>query len=62
MRDFTLVKYKELCLVLLDTGYTPLTVYSYLGLEGKKNNNNNKLVVLRHDIDRKCGNALLMAE
>jgi hypothetical protein len=48
-------------LALLDSGYTPLTVYSYL--EGQNNNNNNnKLVVLRHDIDRKPKNALRMAE
>ena len=63
--DFTLSKYEELCLALLDSGYTPLTVYSYLVLGGqkkKKNNNNNKLVVLRHDIDRKPKNALRMAE
>jgi len=61
LRDFTLSRYKDLCLALLDTGYTPLTVYSYL--EGqKKKNKNNKLVVLRHDIDRKLGNALRMAE
>ena len=59
--DFTLSRYKDLCAELLDSGYTPLTVYSYLGGQ-KKNNNNNKLVVLRHDIDRKCGNALRMAE
>ena len=58
MLDFTLKKYKELCLALLDSGYTPLTVYSYL--TGKQKNN--KLVVLRHDIDRKLGNALQMAE
>ena len=57
MRDFTLKKYNELCLALLDSGYTPLTVYSYL--EGQKNK---KLVVLRHDIDRKKMNALRMAE
>ncbi len=25
--DFTLSRYKELCLALLDSGYTPLTVY-----------------------------------
>ena len=63
MLDFTLKKYKELCLALLDTGYPPLTVYSYLVLGGQKNNkNNNKLGVLRHDIDRKLGNALRMAE
>jgi hypothetical protein len=60
MRDFTMGKYKDLCLALLDSGYTPQTVYSYLVLEGKKNNK--KLIVLRHDIDRKCGNALRMAE
>jgi hypothetical protein len=58
MRDFTLDKYKDLCLALLDSGYTPLTVYSYL--TGKQKNN--KLVVLRHDIDRRPGNALRMAE
>ena len=58
--DFTLSRYKDLCLVLLDSGYTPLTVYSYLVLEGKKKKNN-KLVVLRHDIDRKPMNALKMA-
>ena len=57
--DFTLSGYKDLCLALLDSGYTPLTVYSYLGGQKKKNN---KLVVLRHDIDRKFGNALRMAE
>ena len=51
LRDFTLKKYKELCLALLDSSYTPQTVYSYLVLGGQKNNNNNKLVVLRHDID-----------
>ncbi|NOR76987.1 MAG: hypothetical protein GQ523_00820 [Methanophagales archaeon] len=45
--DFTLSRYKDLCLALLDSGYTPLTVYSYL--EGKQKNN--KLVVLRDDID-----------
>jgi hypothetical protein len=59
MRDFTLDKYEGLCLALLDSGYTPLTVYSYL--EGQKKKSN-KLVVLRHDIDRRPGNALRMAE
>jgi hypothetical protein len=56
--DFTLSKYKELCLALLNSGYTPLTVESYL--TGKQNNS--KLIVLRHDIDRKTMNALRMAE
>ncbi|NQE52626.1 hypothetical protein C5S29_03455 [ANME-1 cluster archaeon GoMg3.2] len=58
MRDFTMEKYKKLCLALLDSGYAPLTVESYL--TGKQHNS--KFIVLRHDIDRKCGNALRMAE
>ena len=64
MRDFTLEKYEELCLTLLNSNYTPLTVYSYLILSclGGQKNNNNKLVVLRHDIDRRPMNALQMAE
>jgi hypothetical protein len=57
MRDFTVSKYKELCLALLDSGYTPLTVYSYLNGHGK-----GESVILRHDIDRKPMNALRMAE
>ena len=47
--DFTLSRYKDLCLALLDSGYTPLTVESYL--TGKQKKKNIKLVVLRHDID-----------
>ena len=57
MRDFTMWKYEGLCLALLDSGYTPLTVESYL--TGKQHNS--KFIVLRHDIDRKFGNALRMA-
>ena len=60
MRDFTMGKYEELCLALLDSGYVPLTVYSYL--RTGRQNNNKKLIVLRHDIDRKPMNALRMAE
>ena len=58
MLDFTLKKYEELCLALLNAGYTPLTVYTYL--TGKQSNN--KLVILRHDIDEKPFNAFKMAE
>jgi len=36
LRDFTLKRYKDLCLALLDSGYTALTVYSYLVLKGKR--------------------------
>ena len=55
--DFTIGKYEELCHALLDAGYTPTTVYGYL-TEGPAG----KVAVLRHDVDRKVGNALRMAE
>ena len=58
MRDFTMGKYKELCVALRDSGYTPLTVESHL--TGKQNNS--KFIILRHDIDRKTEKALKMAE
>lgn len=57
MRDFTVDKYEELCTALLDNGYTPLTVYSFLTGTSKR-----KSVILRHDVDRKPKNALNMAE
>lgn len=59
MFDFTITKYKELCLALLNCGYAPLMAHSYLRI-GK--GNTGKLVILRHDVDRKPFNALKMAE
>lgn len=58
MHDFTLDKYKELCLTLLESGYDPLSVYAYLSSKKK----NDKQVIMRHDVDRKPMNALKMAE
>jgi len=57
VRDFTMAKYGELCRVLLGTGYTPATVYRYLTEPPA-----GRVVVLRHDVDRKPENALAMAE
>lgn len=57
MRDFTMAKYGELCRVLLGTGCTPVTVFQYLTDPPR-----GRTVVLRHDVDRKPGNALRMAE
>lgn len=56
-RDFTIGKYGELCHTLLDAGYTPTTVYGYLAECPAS-----KVAVLRHDVARKVGNALRMAE
>jgi hypothetical protein len=49
-------KYEEFCRVVLSAGYTPVTVYRYL-----TDPPGGRIVVLRHDIDRKPQNALKMA-
>lgn len=58
-RDFTLGKYQELCKILLKSGYSPLTVWDYLGGGSRKSE---KTVIFRHDVDRKILNTLHMAE
>jgi hypothetical protein len=55
--DFTLEKYRQLCTALLASGYQVCTVVQYLSRTGR----NGKTAVLRHDVDRKPGNALRMA-
>jgi len=55
--DFTMAKYGELCRALLSADYTPATVYQYLTDPPA-----GRTVVLRHDVDRKPENALVMAE
>lgn len=57
LRDFTMVKYEELCRSILDVGYTPVTVHQYLTCPP-----DNRIVILRHDVDRKPENAQKMAE
>lgn len=54
--DFTLQKYKELCEAIMEE-YTPITVESYLTKKPS-----GKLVILRHDVDRKPESALNMAK
>jgi hypothetical protein len=62
-RDFTLDKYRELCHTLQTSGYTPLTVRDYLnGKSSDSPTNGAKIVILRHDVDRKIMNALRMAK
>ena len=56
MRDFTLAKYRELCEAILE-GYEPMTVKSYL-----MQNPSGRIVIMRHDVDRKPESALRMAE
>lgn len=62
VRDFTLDKYRELCNALLDNGYSILTVYDYLLKYQNELLTSPQYAILRHDVDRKPGNALRMAE
>jgi len=55
--DFTLQKYQELCKVILEEEYTPLTVESYL-----RELPSGKVAILRHDVDRVPERALKMAK
>jgi hypothetical protein len=55
--DFTLNKYKELCQKVVKSGYEIITVSDYL-----TDSNRNKVVVMRHDIDRFLNKALRMSQ
>lgn len=57
MRDFTLGKYRSLIGTIQGSGYTTSTVCSFL-----RGQSTQQCVVLRHDVDRRPGNALKMAE
>jgi hypothetical protein len=60
-RDFTLAKYEELCSAIVQSGYAVMSVKYYLSrslsLQPRE-----KVVILRHDVDRKPEKALKMAE
>lgn len=56
--DFTLAKYKDLCESILESNYTTLTFSRYLSSK----NLPDKVVILRHDVDRKPEHALKMAQ
>jgi hypothetical protein len=56
--DFTLGKYRELCATIVESKYTALTFNQYFSL----NNIPGKIIMLRHDVDRKPEKALKMAE
>lgn len=55
--DFTINKYRQLCDTLCRCGYTSSTVAAYLG----NPNGEQKVIVIRHDVDRKPQQALRMA-
>ena len=55
-RDFTLKKYRKLCLAVKEAGYLPLRVRDYLSDSGVN------CIILRHDVDRSPQSAFAMAE
>jgi hypothetical protein len=58
MRDFTLDMYGKLCSTIINSGYTVLTLKGYL----QSPIHPEKLVILRHDVDRQPATALNMAK
>lgn len=56
--DFTLARYWELCNAILRSGYTPVTVSTYLQSAKPLG----RFVIIRHDVDRLVGNAKTMAQ
>ena len=60
-RDFTLAKYGELCNTIVQSSYAALSVKDYLSLSLSLQPRE-KVVILRHDVDKKPEKALKMAE
>ena len=60
-RDFTVAKYEELCSAIVQSGYAVVNVKDYLS-RSLPPQPREKVVILRHDVDRKPENALKMAE
>ena len=56
--DFTINKYRELCAAIEESGYKSIALEDYLTDDG---NNNNKIIIMRHDVDSKIESALRMA-
>ena len=55
--DFTLAKYEILCRTILESDYTILPMYQFIA----EPSSDSKVVVMRHDVDRKVANTLKMA-
>lgn len=60
MRDFTLQQYKRLCHILVDSGYTSMTMGAYL--QEPDINLDKRLVLIRHDVDSRPQHSLQLAQ
>jgi hypothetical protein len=56
--DFTLPKYREMCQSILASGYSVWPIVRYIASQDIPG----RVVLLRHDVDRRPGNALRMAQ
>lgn len=56
--DFTLAKYRELCDVISNSNYIPMTIENYLSQE----KNEDSIIILRHDVDSRPFHALRIAK
>jgi hypothetical protein len=59
-RDFTLEKYEKLCEVISNSKYVVTTFADYFA-RSKKKQDNEHFIILRHDVDANCLNALDLA-
>lgn len=57
MRDFSLNIYRSMLEAFIQSGYTIFTFEKYI----ESANNNNRLLILRHDVDKKPSNSLAKA-
>ena len=57
MKDFTLITYKKFLQELLTNGYSFQTLQDFI-----QHPNKEKIVILRHDVDRLPGNSLVIAK
>ena len=61
-RDFSLIKFKELCQSIVKANYQSITIQQYLEDKKEKERIPDKIVLLRHDVDRIPNLALKFAE
>ncbi|MBN2239590.1 MAG: hypothetical protein JW712_07440 [Dehalococcoidales bacterium] len=58
MRDYSLSKYSSVCHAINNANYSSVTFTEFLSAK----TSHDKTIILRHDVDRKIGNALEMAK
>jgi hypothetical protein len=60
MRDFTIPQYEKLLEALIKRGYKSVTSSEYM--DRPKDSMNERIILLRHDVDKKCSSTLKLAQ